>query len=106
MNSEREKADILFNYGLPLQFCCHLIQFYTVLSLRTATLKHNISFESRKGVITIQRCSVENQKGISLYRVYGNSALLVLSRTLLNIVKALLVLNRRCTRVYNDNIFL
>ena len=39
MNSEREKADILFNYGLPLQFCCHLIQFYTVLSLRTATLK-------------------------------------------------------------------
>ena len=38
MNSEREKADILFNYGLPLQFCCHLIQFYTVLSLRTATL--------------------------------------------------------------------
>ena len=30
MNSEREKADILFNHGLPLQFCCHLIQFYTV----------------------------------------------------------------------------
>ena len=40
MNSEREKADILFNYGLPLQICCHLIQFYTVLSLRTATLTH------------------------------------------------------------------
>ena len=38
MNSDRGKADILFNYGLPLQFCCHLIQFYTVLSLRTATL--------------------------------------------------------------------
>ena len=42
MNSEREKADILFNYGLPLQFCCHLIQFYTVLSLRTATLNGDI----------------------------------------------------------------
>ena len=30
MNSEWKKADILFNYGLPLQFFCHLIQFYTV----------------------------------------------------------------------------
>ena len=39
MNSEREKADILFNYGLPLQFCCHLIHFYTVLSLLTSTLR-------------------------------------------------------------------
>ena len=38
MNSEREKADILFEYGLPLQFCCHLIQFYTLLFLRVATL--------------------------------------------------------------------
>ena len=39
MNSEREKADILFDYGLPLQFCCHLIQFYTLLFLRVATLR-------------------------------------------------------------------
>ena len=38
MNSEREKADILFDYGLPLQLCCHLIQFYTLLFLRVATL--------------------------------------------------------------------
>ena len=38
MNSEREKADILFDYGLPLQFCCRLIQFYTLLFLRVATL--------------------------------------------------------------------
>ena len=38
MNSEREKADILFDYGLPLQFCCHLIQLYTLLFLRVATL--------------------------------------------------------------------
>ena len=38
MNSEREKADLLFDYGLPLQFCCHLIQFYTLLFLRVATL--------------------------------------------------------------------
>ena len=51
MNSEREKADILFNYGLPLQFFCHLIQFYTVLSLRTATLKshsHRIRPQHKK----------------------------------------------------------
>ena len=40
MNSEQEKADILFDYGLPLQFCCHLIQFYTLLFLRVATLTH------------------------------------------------------------------
>ena len=41
MNFEREKADILFDYGLLLQFCCHLIQIYTVSSLRTATLRIN-----------------------------------------------------------------
>ena len=41
MNSEREKADILFDYGLPLQLCCHLIQFYTLLFLRVATLKYS-----------------------------------------------------------------
>ena len=46
MNSEREKADILFDYGLPLQFCCHLIQFYTLLFLRVATLR-KIEFTSR-----------------------------------------------------------
>ena len=42
MNSEREKADILFDYGLPLQFCCHLIQFYTLLFLRVATLRKQV----------------------------------------------------------------
>ena len=44
MNSEREKADILFDYGLPLQFCCHLIQFYTLLFLRVATLTISLFF--------------------------------------------------------------
>ena len=44
MNSEREKADILFDYGLPLQFCCHLIQFYTLLFLRVATLMIYIGY--------------------------------------------------------------
>ena len=43
MNFEREKADILFDYGLLLQFCCHLIQIYTVSSLRTATLKVGVA---------------------------------------------------------------
>ena len=42
MNFEREKADILFDYGLLLQFCCHLIQIYTVSSLRTATLRAGV----------------------------------------------------------------
>ena len=45
MNFEREKADILFDYGLLLQFCCHLIQIYTVSSLRTATLNIGYGFE-------------------------------------------------------------
>ena len=48
MNSEREKADILFDYGLPLQFCCHLIQFYTLLFLCVATL--TVRLESKSNV--------------------------------------------------------
>ena len=48
MNSEREKADILFDYGLPLQFCCHLIQFYTLLFLRVATLMSDLGEEFAK----------------------------------------------------------
>ena len=48
MNSEREKADILFDYGLPLQFCCHLIQFYTLLFLRVATLTFYLGHKSQE----------------------------------------------------------
>ena len=47
MNFEREKADILFDYGLLLQFCCHLIQIYTVSSLRTATLNSDLYNENK-----------------------------------------------------------
>ena len=35
----------------------------------------------QKGANAVQRCSVENQKGLSLYKVYGNSTLLVLNKT-------------------------
>ena len=54
------------------------------------------SVESQKGVNTIQHCSVENQKGASavqsLWEI-GSSALLVLNRTPLNSVSALLALS-------------
>ena len=51
------------------------------------------SVKSQKGAFNIQRCSVENQKGaIDVYKVYGNSALLVLNRTFLNSDSALLAL--------------
>ena len=53
MNSEREKADILFDYGLPLQFGCHLIQFYTLLFLRVATLRRNGKYLSQFYCITV-----------------------------------------------------
>ena len=52
-----------------------------------------LSVESQKVVITFQQCSVdENQKGLWLYKVYGNSALLVLNGTSLNSDNALLAL--------------
>ena len=60
MNYEREKADILFNYGLPLQFCCHLIQFYTVLSLRTATLTENINCTRHQTLMKFTPQNIEN----------------------------------------------
>ena len=39
----------------------------------------------------------ENQKALSLYKVYGNSALLVLNGTSLNSVNAFLALSQRYT---------
>ena len=60
MNSEREKADILFDYGLPLQFCCHLIQFYTLLFLRVATLSLYIQLQilSKPGGLFIKSAAL------------------------------------------------
>ena len=44
--------------------------------------EHVSSVESQKGVIAAQRCSIENQKDrLLMYKVYGNSALLVLNGT-------------------------
>ena len=40
--------------------------------------------ENQKGISTVNQCSVENCRTLSLYNVYGDSALLVLSWTLLN----------------------
>ena len=48
------------------------------------------SFQKQKGVNAIQRCSVENQKGAIMYKVYGDIALLVLNGTSLNGINALL----------------
>ena len=62
---------------------------YIYLSLSVCI---HISVESQKGIITIiQQRSIENQKGLSLHKVYSASALLVLNRTF-NSVDALLVL--------------
>ena len=50
--------------------------------------------ESQKGIITIQQCSIENLEGqLSLYKVYGDSALLVLIGISLYSINALLVLS-------------
>ena len=58
------------------------------------------SVENQKGIIAVQRCSIENQ--LSLYKVYGNSAILVLNRTSLNCNNALLALNWRYMISIND----
>ena len=63
------------------------------LRYKLPTFKNIASVESQKGIITIQRCPVENQKGA--ITVYGNSTLLVLNGTLLNSTNAILVLSRR-----------
>ena len=47
----------------------------------------------QKGVITIQQCSIQNQKGAITMDLYSNSALLVLKRTSLNSDNALLAFN-------------
>ena len=54
------------------------------------------SVESQKGANNIQRCSDQNQKSrraLSLYKVYSDSALLVLNGTSLNSDSALLAIN-------------
>ena len=55
----------------------------------------NISVESQKGIIAVHRCSLENQKGVLLYKVFSDSALLVLNGTSLNCNNVLLALNRQ-----------
>ena len=50
----------------------------------------------RRALMLVQRCSALNQKGaISLYKVNGDSALLVLNRTSSNNINALLALSWR-----------
>ena len=69
MNSEREKADILFDYGLPLQFCCHLIQFYTLLFLRVATLSQHAIKKNGKLIPEKTQQSKQTQNYCSGIRV-------------------------------------
>ena len=75
--------------------CTLYLQFIKLLEIQVYVSSDD-RCESQKGIITIQRCSVANQKGNiavqSLWRI-GDSALLVLNGTLLNSVNALLVLN-------------
>ena len=60
---------------------------------RASLLPNKVVIESQNGVIAVQRCSVENQKGaIVQHNIYGDSALLVLSGTSLNCKNALLTL--------------
>ena len=66
------------------------------ITMTTNMKSYSSSDESQKGAITIQRCSVENQKGArSPLTLYSDSALLVLNGTSLNIDSALLALNWR-----------
>ena len=54
---------------------------------------HILSAEDQKGDNAFQRCTVENQKGaISMDFQYSDSALLVLNKTSLNSVNAVLAL--------------
>ena len=52
-----------------------------------------VSVESQKSTITINRCTVENQRGAVTIDLYSDSALLVLNRTSLSIDNALVILN-------------
>ena len=56
-----------------------------------------LSVESQKGISAVQSCSILRiRRELSLYNVYGDSALLVLNRTLYitNSMNTLLALNR------------
>ena len=52
------------------------------------------SVESQKGIMIFNNVPLRTRRALSLYRVYGNSALLVLKGTLFSSVNALLVLGR------------
>ena len=69
--------------------------FHFIVPFNAKIIKMISSVESQKGVIAAQRCSVENQKRLMLYKVYGNSALLVLNGTSVSCNNALLALNWR-----------
>ena len=52
-----------------------------------------MSIESQKGVSIFKDVPFRTRKALSLYKVYGDSALLVLNRTSLNSASTLLTLN-------------
>ena len=63
------------------------------------------SLESQKGVIAVQRCSVENQKALSPHKLYSDSALLVLNGTSLIFNYALLAHNWRYIGFAYDKVY-
>ena len=80
------KRHISFIYLAVLKY-----KFYMIIGSNL----EGYNVESQKGIITIPRCFIENQKSdIPLYKVYGDSALLVFNGTSLNSVNALLVLSQ------------
>ena len=79
------------------QWTCNHIHFiHTWFPHNTIRWKATLStVESQKGAINIQDVPFRTRAARSLYKVYGNSALLVLNRTSLYSDSALLALNWR-----------
>ena len=77
-------------------FCRAADEFVSKLSSSWNITYH---LKARRALSLFRDVLLRTRRALSLYKVYGCSALLVCNGSLLNIVEALLVLNRRCTRV-------
>ena len=78
---------------LPIRACksefCQISQYANLLGLEIVS-----SVESQKGVNAVQDVPLRTRRALSLYKFYGDSALLVLNGASLNNVNALLALSR------------
>ena len=92
-------SSMLPNHRQPVPKCMHQYgtwkwNFPKIVCSWMFLFRNPRYIETQKGVITIQRCSVENQKGVvvqTLWRQRTSGSL----RKLLNSINALLVLSRR-----------